>query len=275
MREQTASPDLVVAPIAARQHGVVSFGQLLAAGVGKDAVIRRVHAGRLHRVHRGVYSVGHAGLSQEGRWMAAVLACGDTAVLSHRSAAELLRLLPVARGAIHVTIPDLGGRARRPGIHIHRSGTLTDGQTTCRRSIPLTSPVRTLADLGGQVSAAQLRQATRQAEVLGLYLGETAEPAPTRSELEHLFLRLCRRHRLSPPEVNVRVDRFTVDFLWRDQALIVETDGYRYHRGRRAFEEDRKRDLELRLHGYQVLRFSYVQVVEEPRAVAAALRALL
>jgi very-short-patch-repair endonuclease len=111
--------------------------------------------------------------------------------------------------------------------------------------------------------------------VLGLPLADEQDYDGTRSELEHRFLRLCQRHRLPPPEVNVRVGDFVVDFLWRDQRVIVETDGYRFHRGRQAFEDDRARDLALRLQGYQMLRLSYMQVVEEPKATAAALRPLL
>ena len=98
---------------------------------------------------------------------------------------------------------------------------------------------------------------------------------PTRSELERRFLRLCRRHRLPTPEVNVRIGPFIVDFLWRDRALIVETDGYRFHRGRSAFEGDRARDVELKLRGYEVVRFTYRQVVDEAAGVARTLRALL
>jgi very-short-patch-repair endonuclease len=207
--------------------------------------------------------------------MAAVLACGDDAALSHRSAAELWGLLPAAVGPVHVTVPDRGSRPKRNGIRIHRSRSLTPEMVTRRRSIPLTSPVRTLADLRGSVSSAEHRRAARQAAVLGLPLADEQDYDGTRSELEHRFLRLCQRHRLPSPEVNVRVGDFVVDFLWRDQRVIVETDGYRFHRGRQAFEDDRARDLALRLQGYQMLRLSYMQVVEEPKATAAALRPLL
>lgn len=126
-----------------------------------------------------------------------------------------------------------------------------------------------------RVSERDLRQAVRQAGVLGLSIDPGVGGDRTRSELEHLFLRLCRRHRLPPPEVNVRIGSVLVDFLWRDQMLVVETDGYRYHRGRAAFEDDRDRDLRLRALGYEVIRLSYRQVTEEPRSVAGALRKLL
>ncbi len=124
------------------------------------------------------------------------------------------------------------------------------------------------------VSPAQLRSAIRNADALGLALNADVHPDPTRSELEHRFLRICR-HRLPTPAVNERVEGFIVDFLWPDHALIVETDGYRYHRGRQAFEDDRARDVELRLVGYEVVRFTYRQVFEEPARVAMTMRSLL
>lgn len=148
----------------------------------------------------------------------------------------------------------------------------------------MTTPARTIADLHranvtrgcpATVSSRELRRAIRQAGVLGLSVDAAAEADRTRSELEHLFLRLCRRHRLPMPEVNVPIDVLLVDFLWRDRQLVVETDGYRYHRGRAAFEEDRNRDLKLKSLGYEVLRLSYRQIVEEPGRVVGALSRLL
>jgi predicted transcriptional regulator of viral defense system len=122
MREQVVKADAEVAGIAARQHGVATFTQLKLAGLSRSGVYRRIAAGRLHRIHRGVYAVGHAGLPREGGWMAAVLACGDGAVLSHRSAAELWELLPAGEASIHVTVPaSRGGRRARHGLRIHRS----------------------------------------------------------------------------------------------------------------------------------------------------------
>jgi very-short-patch-repair endonuclease len=274
MSDQVASPDVRLAKTAARQHGVVSSRQLAEAGIDKQAVTRRTRAGKLHRVHRGVYAVGHRALSREGRWMAAVLACGAEAVLSHLSAAALWDLLTPGTGSVQVTVAGLGGRPRRPGIRLHRSRTLMPEHTTRHRGIPVTTPGRTIADLRRSIAAPQLRRAIRQASVLGLDVGTDVEAEPTRSELEHRFLRLCRRHRLPPPAVNAEVGGFTVDFLWQDRLLIVETDGYRYHRGRVAFEEDRVRDVELRLFGYEVVRFTYRQVTEDPAGVAATLRAL-
>lgn len=268
-----AKPDIRVAQLAARQHGVVSVAQLANAGVGRRGVGRRVESGRLYRVHRGVYAVGHPMLSHEGRWMAAVLACGKDAVLSHTAAAALWRVLPPAGGPVDVTIPGGRSRRRRSGIRLHRSLTLRLDQATSWRNIPVTAPARTLADLRRVVSAKRFRRALREASALGLDSGDLGTDL-TRSELESRFLRLCRRHRLPVPEVNARIERFRVEFLWPQRRLVVETDGYRYHRGRVAFEEDRARDLELRLKGYTVVRFTDRQL-QEDRAVAEALRDLL
>lgn len=111
--------------------------------------------------------------------------------------------------------------------------------------------------------------------MLGLRTGLDTPSEPTRSELESLFLRLCQHHGLPKPEVNVRVSGLLVDFVWRNRRLIVETDGYRYHRGRAAFEDDRARDLRLRSLGYEVLRLTHDQVVKQGRATAAVLRQVL
>ena len=143
--------------------------------------------------------------------------------------------------------------------------------------IPVTTPARTVDDLRRGLPADRLEAVLRRAEALQLDVGKQGgfEPDLTRSELERRFLRLCRRRRFPAPEVNARVGPFVVDFLWRDRALIVETDGYRFHRGRSAFEGDRARDVELKLRGYDVVRFTHRQVISEAEAVAASLRALL
>lgn len=274
MRKERVNADAKVAEIAARQHGVVTLTQLTRAGISAAAVTRRLAAGRLHRIHRGVYAVGHPGVPRQGRWLAAVLACGEGAVLSHRSAAELWDLLPAGEGPIHVTLPaHSGGRKRRRGLRIHRSS-LPGSDTTVRSRIPVATPARTIADLKRTVPAATLRKAIRQAEFRGLEL-EATETDHTRSELERSFLRLCRRYRLPQPEVNVPVAGFTVDFLWREHGLAVETDGYRAHRGRQAFEDDRERELALGMVGIRLRRFSERQVHTKPAQVAAAVDAAL
>jgi very-short-patch-repair endonuclease len=270
-----ATSDSIVAGIAAEQHGVITTAQLQAAGLTPDGIAWRVRTGRLHRIHRGVYAVGHPGLSQRGRWKAATLALGDGAVVSHRSAAELWTLLPERGGKPSVTVPGGGGRRRRDGIRIHRSPTLTGTLTTLHDGIPVTRPARTLADLARVVSPAECRRARRQAEFLGLPLGAEHRSDGTRSDLEHDFLALCRRAGIPEPEVNVRIDRYTVDFLWRNERLVVETDGYRAHRGWQAFQDDRIRDATLARSGFEVRRFSAWQVANEPAAVAATVLARL
>jgi very-short-patch-repair endonuclease len=273
MSDPRATPDLLVARIAARQHGVVSIAQIQAAGLDKHQVLHRVRTARLHRIHRGVFAVGHSHLPKEGRWMAATLAGGDAAVLSHRSAASLWALLPNHETSdTEISVPGDGGRKRRAGIRLHRCPSLLPEQVTRHLGIPVTTPSRTIADLRGAVSPQELRRARRQAEVLGLPLGSSAGPDGTRSELEFLFLDLCRKHRLPTPEVNIRISSLLVDFAWRDRQLIVETDGYKYHRGRIAFEGDRARDLKLRALGYDVIRLTYRQVMDRPEEVVAALR---
>jgi very-short-patch-repair endonuclease len=276
MCDQRANSDVAIAEIAARQHGVIAVRQLRDAGLDKHRVRHRVRTGRLHPIHRGVYAVGHEHFSQESRWMAAVLAGGKGAVVSHRSAASLWGLLPDPTASrVEISVPGDGGRSRRAGILVHRRSSLRPGCITCRRGIPVTTPARTLADLRPVASPVELRRIVRQAAVLGLSIGSEVRHDETRSELESRFLALCRRHRLPAPAVNVRIGAMTVDFLWPDNRLVVETDGYRYHRGRAAFEDDRDRDLRLRALGYDVIRLSYHQVVKRPGETAAVLRQAL
>lgn len=270
--EQESAPDTRIAAIAGRQHGAVTIEQLRAAGIGDSAVLKRCRAGRLHRLHRGVYAVGHISPSVERRWIAAVLAFREGAVLSHRSAAELWRLLPSRRGPVDVSLPSRSGRRKRKGIRIHRPESLDQAATTRELGIPVTSPARTLADLKSVASGRELRRAIRQAEVIGLRTGPDIASDHTRSELERRFLWLCRRHQLPAPAVNARIEELTVDFCWVEQRFIVETDGYRYHSGREAFENDRARDLRLRALGYEVMRLSYRQVFSESVQVAAVLK---
>jgi very-short-patch-repair endonuclease len=272
-----AKCDLVIARIAARQHGVVSYSQLRSAGMPQPVMSKRTKAGRLHRLHRGVYAVGHIRLSFEGRCMAAVLALGDGAVISHSSAAALWGFLPPRDGPIHATVPGDNGRQRRPGIAVHRSHSLIAGVTTRRNGVAVTKPARTLRDIHRTSPQPLYRRAVRRALDVGLISSSDLkrEDELTRSELERLMLRLCRRHRLPPPEVNARVDRYEVDFLWREQKVIVETDSWSHHGDRAAFESDRARDAHLQSLGFRVLRFTWRQVLDTPKAVARPLRALL
>jgi very-short-patch-repair endonuclease len=305
-KRDKSGQDAEIASIATRRHGVVTRAQLVAAGVSESGISDRVAAGRLHRVHRGVYAVGHPRLSDHGRWMAAVLACGEGAVLSHLSAAELWGLRRRARrlseaggrGApdpVHITVPSTAGKRKQRGIVLHRSSTLTASDCTRHDGIPVTKPRRTLADIRPLLSPTQFNSAVREAEFLRLPIGDWfgggPEPAgePPRSgrrraahlrdrartELEQRMLALCRRHRLPQPEVNVTIDRFEVDFLWREQRLVVEVDGWESHRSRSAFEEDRARDARLAFLGYEVVRFTWRQLARDGTAVATTIRSLL
>jgi very-short-patch-repair endonuclease len=263
-----------IAAIAARQHGVVSVAQLQAVGLTRDAITHRARQGRLHRHHRGVYSVGTPALSWHGHWKAAVLAAGGSAVLSHRSAAALWELLEPVDGPVEITLPGRGGRRKQVGLRIRRSTSLLAMHRTRHLGIEVTTPARTIVDLRRLVEAPVLRRAIRRAEFLGLPLGDI-ETDHTRSELEAIFLRLCRHHGIPVPEVNVRVGAYLVDFLWREERVIAETDGFHAHRGRAAFSRDRARLVELRALGFEVLPFSYEQVVGRGSWVVAAVKRAL
>ncbi|HET7573814.1 MAG TPA: DUF559 domain-containing protein [Solirubrobacterales bacterium] len=218
--------------------------------------------------------------------MAAVLAVGEGAVLSHGSAAALWGLLRPLGGPVDVSVSRRSGRGQRVGIRIHRCSTLgsissTDGLqsrpagdlVTVRDGIPVTTVQRTIDDLRRVVAPYLVRRARRQAELAGYRL--EGEALGTRSDLEDRFLWICRRHRLPRPRVNVRIGRWTVDFAWEQQGLVVETDSFEYHRGRVAFEDDRARDLGLRGLGYSVLRFSAAQLDAEPGRVGEDVAAAL
>jgi Transcriptional regulator, AbiEi antitoxin/Protein of unknown function (DUF559) len=275
MVDKSANRDVALARLAAGQHGVVSIAQLVALELSREAVRKRVLSGRSHRLHRGVYAVGHTAPSLHRDFMAAVLACGEGAVLSHTSAAAHWGFLKPLRGPVHVSLPILGGRRRRSGIVVHRCISLArsgERLTTVRTGVSVTTPTRTVEDLKGEVAPYLVRRATRQAELAGYSLGSPGGGDRTRSDLESGFLRLCRRYGIPAPEVNVEVGRWIVDFLWREQGVAAETDFYGYHRGRIAFQDDRARDLDLRRQGLAVHRFSEEQVNERPAEVAADLR---
>jgi very-short-patch-repair endonuclease len=227
--------------------------------------------------------------------MAAVLACGDGAVLSHHSAAALWKLLRPLDGPIHVSIPTTNGRAAQRGIHLHRCPSLFTpaepspspspsylhqeggrgrGLATYRNRIPVTTIQRTINDLDGIVPPYLLRRAKRQAELEGVHL-KGMEGRRPRSDLEEDFFALVDEHRLPFPETNVKLGRWEVDFLWREQRVVVEIDSFLYHRGSIAFQDDHVRDLDLRQLGFTVLRYSELQLGEEPARIAADVAAAL
>ena len=290
--------DRALAALAARQHGVVARRQLLELGIGTGAVDHRVAIARLQPVHRGVYSVGPAHPGPRARWMAAVLACGPGALLSHRSAAALWGLRAGGGPAVEVSVP--GQRCRgRPGIVLHRLRTLDAEDLAVRDGIPVTALPRTLLDLAEVVSPARLEFAFEDAERLrildlraigGMWeraagrrglralaglLSEAHEPPDTRSELERRFVRLCREAGLPLPALNTMVAGVETDAVWPQERLIVELDGFAYHHTRAAFERDRARDADLQLAGYRVVRVTARRLDRDPAAVVAALRSLL
>jgi very-short-patch-repair endonuclease len=298
MGGKSGSRDWAVAELARRQHGTVAVWQLLQLGLSRREIERRVGSGRIHRVHRGVYAVGHVALSREGQLMAAVVACGPGAVLSHWSAAELWRLLEARHGVIDVSV--LGHRRGVEGIRTHRLRELVPCERTRRHAIPVTSVPRTLFDLAAVATTRQLQRATNEAERGGWlnrraveelcvrhrgrkgikeFQAVTAAVCPsthrTRSDLEVDFLALCVRHRLPAPEVNARIEGFEVDMHWPGTRLIVELDGYEYHRTGAAFEADRRRDAHLQTKGYTVIRVTGAWLNADPDGVAATIRHLL
>lgn len=275
------TPDQRLAEIARRQHGVVSRRQLAEIGFGERAIARRVASGRLHRLYRAVYAVGHTIVPPRGRWLAAVLASGDGAVLSHRSAAALWGIRPTAAARVDVTVSHTSGVRSNARIVIHRSRRPTESVT--RDGIPVTTPGRTLADLATALARRDLEKACEAAEARLLHveidpehpgarrLSEAIDhdlTTTTRSGLEDEFLVLCDRYEIPRPLVNTIVEGFLVDFCWPDQRLIVETDG-RTHRTRAAFERDRARDALLTARRWRVMRFTTRQVRGDPVTVAA------
>ena len=250
-------------------------------GFDDAAIARRVASGRLHRLYRGVYAVGHTILPPRGWWLAAVLACGEGAVLSYRSAAAHWGIRPTAAARVDVTVPHTSGFRSSARIVVHRSRrpierVVLDG-------IPVTTAGRTLVDLATALPRRDLEKACETAEALALSVEcDPGHPGArrlrdalerdltmtTRSGLEDDFLALCDRYDIPRPHVNTLVEGFLVDFCWPEERLIVETDGRR-HRTRAAFERDRARDALLTAVGWRVMRFTTLQVRGDPVTVAA------
>jgi very-short-patch-repair endonuclease len=292
-RGQREVVDLAIARLAAGQRGIVTRRQLIEAGLTGEQIGRRLCSARLHPVHRGVYSVGHPLLVGGARELAAALACGPMAVVSHASAAHLHGLLPrpAHRTAVEITVAG-ADRGHRPGIRVHRTRAFGTGETGTLAGIPVTTPARTVLDLAsrrpgdlerafaearvqspavdGEVETLIARYPARRGSRAIRTLLERGGPRLTQSEAERRFLALLRRARLPEPETNVSLGRYTVDVLWRDQRLAVEIDGYRYHSSRRAFERDHAKDAELRRLGIRLLRFTWMQLIGEPEATVAA-----
>jgi len=269
-----------------RQHGVVTRAQLLALGYTAEAIRHRLADGRLHRVHQGVYAVGRPELTQLGRWMAAVLACGPSAALSHASAAELWGIRAKPGRPIHVSVTSDTPRCAE-GVAVHRRRALGAADITKQDGILVTRPIPTLIDLAAAIGKRTLEAAVNEADRLGLTdpdklraaLDETP-PRPgvgvlrkvldretftfTRSELERRFKRLAREAGLPEPQTCAEVNGFEVDFYWPEIPLIVETDGLTYHRTPTQQKKDRVRDQAHTAAGIPHLRFTHAQVRDEP-----------
>ncbi len=272
---------LAVSELAQRQWGVVARRQLAALGVSRHSADHWLRAGRLHRLHHGVYAVGHGVLRAEGHRLAAVLACGPGAVLSHRSAAAHWGLLRTDQTRIDVTAPR--GRHGAPTIRLHRTRSLDARDTTTHQGIPTTTVHRTLLDVAAIARDGELERAVAQAERLRLYdhraiqatiatgqraprsqgLREATSRTPrwTRNEWEAAFLTLLREAGLPEPHTNEAFHapghgHCEPDYHWPEHRVIVELDGYETHGTRAAFHADRAKDAALTAHGHRVLRFT-------------------
>jgi hypothetical protein len=274
-----------LAALAERQHGVIAARQLIALGFGRRAIENRVRAGQLHVWYRGVYAVGHRALTREGRWLAAVLAVGPGAVLSHRTAAALWGIRPTARARIEVTVPV---KRRSVGdIQLHHARLAAD-EVTAVDDIPVTTAARTLVDLAAVLRPREVVKAAEQTEILRLpfpdlerYRGRRGvkslprdEPPPTRSELEARFIAFLNANDLPRPLVNARIQGVEADFAWPNVKAMVELDGFATHGTRRAFERDRARDRALQAAGWRVVRVTWRQLHED-RVLARDLKAVL
>jgi predicted transcriptional regulator of viral defense system len=296
MREETRPRRGGLAELAAAQHGVVSGRQLGELGYTTSAIDRWLAKGHLHRLHRGTYAVGHVAISRRGACLAAVLACGKGAVLSHLSAAWLWGLTKSLSPVMHVTVA--ASRADRERIVVHSSARLGEEDRTVVESVPTTSIPRTLLD-SAAIQPRSLPRILQRAERLGLMdliaiddllrhsrgargaarlrasLVDHRDPAFTRSGLERRFLRLVAEAGLPRPSTNLFVAGHELDAYWADRRFAVELDTYDYHGDRRSFEADRVRQEELKLAGIEMVRITGARLDREPAEVMRRLRTLL
>lgn len=287
-----------IAALAARQHGVVSAAQLRALGLGTGAIKHRAAVGRLHALHRGVYAVGHRALRHEAWWIAAVLAAGEGAVLSHRAAAALWRIGNASPRRIDVSVPRHRRSTARVVLH---QVALPADEVTIERGIPVTTPARTLFDLASVLGRDHLQAAFEEAQfrrlgsptsldaLLHRHPGHRGIRAirsvladhrrngatVTRSRLERRLLALVDRHGLPRPRINRIGPEGELDATWPDHRLVVECDGFAAHGTRRAFEEDRARDRALQVAGWRVVRITWRQLTDDPDLIGRQLAALL
>jgi len=298
----SAQTDAAISALADEQYGVVARRQLVEIGVDRSAIDRRLARGLLVSLHRGVFAFGHNKLRAEGRWLAAVLACGDGAALSHRDAAALhgMRKPPESR-KVSVTTPSAAKST--PALWVYRRRTLIEEDVTTVRGIPTTSPARTLVDLAPQLTAAQLAATLGEADRRGLLDVAEVRRALRRttgrhgqghrrlltaldaheqhgavllwSELEERFLDLVLHAGIPRPALNATVAGLRVDALWQEQRVIVELDGWAHHKERDAAAWDREKTNRLQVAGYEVLRFMHGDLVQAPTRVVQTIRTAL
>jgi very-short-patch-repair endonuclease len=299
---RTRDDDRWLGETAERQHGVVGRDQLVEAGFGRGAISARLRSGRLHRLHSGVYLVGHRLIQQQGRWMGSVLASGSGAVLSHYSAAALWGLRPTSRTRIDVTVSH---RSRSSDLIRRHISEVPPDERTIREGIPVTTVPRTIFDLAATEPLDEVKLLLREMEFRELWdrfsLWDLVERYPGRrgirtvtaaleglkdepvgeqkNPLEERFAPLCRRHHLPLPHFNHPIEaggrRFQVDCHWPGTNQIVELDGWQAHKSRSAFREDKARDRRLAAAGYTVTHLTWNQLDDEPEAIASDLRVLL
>ena len=256
--------------------------------------------GLLRREHTGVYAVVQTAPVPLARETAALLACGDRAILSHTSAGSVWRLIPSADGPVEVTLADSRARRQRPGVRVHRSGTLLKRDVRTEDGLPLTSPARTLLDLAGRLDRRSLERALDEAlvvrkivsrpqvldvlgragghagaSVLGALMTRRGNSSVTHSQAERRCLELIREAGLPEPRTQVRIAGYTVDFVWPDHRVVFEIDGYSFHTSRFAFDRDRRKDAALKAAGYDPNRLSRDQVMFEPYLAIAAISAAI
>lgn len=283
---------MAVSGLASRQRGLITYKQLLACGYTRSSVSRAAISGRFHRLHRGVYVVGHTQLAPLARELGALLAIGEGAVLSHHSAAVLWEMITYLPAVVDVCLQG-AARASRAGLRLHSTRRLESADITMRHGLLITRPARTLIDMAGVeparafawtaeqarsrrlVSDASLQDALDRAPPgrgpsrVRAHLREVAEPAFTRSDGERRLLELLRAARLPEPRVNARVEGWEVDFWWPQKRFAIEFDGWDGHRSRAAFERDSVKQSQLAAAGIQLARVTGRRLRDDPYAVIA------
>jgi hypothetical protein len=286
--------EAAIAALALRQQGNVTREQLLGLGLRHAAITYRCRCQRLFRVYLGVFSVGRPPRTPVEQASAAVLACGEGAALSHSSALSLWGFVSEWERELHVSSPK---QRRRPGITTHEVSGLTRADIRTHLGIRVTSPARTFLDCAVDLGPHRLPRLMADARRKGyLHLAQLADVVdrfyrhpgrvpvlealgglqqPTRSELEKAFLAFCQRYGLPQPVVNSHPGRRESDMLFAAERVIVELDGWEFHRDKYAFEDDRDRDAELLAAGYVTVRITWERLLSNPAREARRLHAIL